>query len=165
MILTLESESAYLILTKYRSRSTAWYIFGQDPSTVKKTMTNAPLHAIWNTIKNVMASSAESEAREIFMGGKHCRPMRITAIKLGYPQPSNGTLFYSDKKTAKGILKSIVRQKLSKYFDMNFYCMQDEISQKKIWTNLDKQRPQQGRLLHQASYAVASQSDAIQIHV
>ena len=84
-------------------------------------MTNAPFHVMCNTIKNVRASAAESETGGIFMGVQLCVPMHITTIKSFRAQTSNGTPFYSNNKTAKGMLTSNVRQKLSKSFDMRFY--------------------------------------------
>ena len=86
-------------------------------------MTNAPFHVMCNTIKNAMASNAESEMGGIFMGGQIYVPIRIIAIELGHPQPSNLNMFYSYNKTAEGILTSTVRQKLSKNFYMHFYWM------------------------------------------
>ena len=86
-----------------------------------------------NTIKNAMASAAETETGGIFMGRQRCVQMRITAIKLGHYQPSNITSFYSDNKTAKGILTSTVRQKNPKAFDMHFYWMPYRIAQKQFY--------------------------------
>ena len=70
IFLTIDSDSAYLVLTKSCSLNTACYIFGQDPATVTNPMTNAPFHFMCNTIKNVMDSAAKSETGGIFMGGQ-----------------------------------------------------------------------------------------------
>ena len=89
-----------------------------------------------NTIKNAMASAAETETGGIFMGRQRCVLMCINDIKLGHYQPSNIASFYSDNKTANGILTSTVRQNPPKDFNMHFYWMQDRIGQilfKLIW--------------------------------
>ena len=130
MILTLESYSTYLVLPKSRIQSAGWCIFGQDPATVTNPINNAPFHAMCNTIKNFMASADKSETGVIFIGGQICIPMGITDIKICHAQPSNGTPFYCNNKTAKGILTSIVRQKLYKVFDIRFYWMRYQIAQK-----------------------------------
>jgi hypothetical protein len=92
-------------------------------------MSNAPVHVMCNTIKNVMSSAAESETGGIYMAGQQACPIRVAAIELGHPQPPTGTPVYTNNSTAKGILTASLRQKLSKAFDMRFYWMRDRIKQ------------------------------------
>ena len=135
MILNIESDAAYLVLPKARSRGAVHFFFGNDPK-VKEQMDNAPFHVLCQTIKGVMSSAAEAETGGIYMGGKVACPLRIAAIELGHPQPPDGSPFKTDNSTAHGILTSNMRQKLSKAFDMKFYWMKDRISQKQfdlIW--------------------------------
>ena len=80
IVLNLESDSAYLVLKKYRIWAAAWYIFSQEPDTVTTPLANAPFHVMCNTIKPVMASAAESETGGIFMGGQRYISTRITTI-------------------------------------------------------------------------------------
>ena len=129
MILSMETDAAYLVLPQARSRAAAWFIFGNDPNTHNKPMTNAPVHVMCNTIKNVMASAAETETGGIFMATQRACPIRTAVIELGHPQPKTGTPCYTDNKTAKGILTASMRQKLSKAFDMRFYWVRDRIKQ------------------------------------
>jgi len=129
MILTMETHAAYLVLPQARSRAAAWFIFGNDPNLHKTPMTNAPVHVMCNTIKNVMASAAESETGGIFMAAQRACPIRTAVIELGHLQPKTGTPCYTDNKTAKGILTASMRQKLSKAFDMRFYWIRDRIKQ------------------------------------
>ena len=129
MILTMETDAAYLVLPQARSRAAAWFILGNDPNTHKQPMTNAPVHVMCNTIKNVMASAAEAETGGIFMATQRACPLRTAIIELGHPQPKTGTPCYTDNATAKGILTASMRQKLSKAFDMRFYWIRDRIQQ------------------------------------
>ena len=129
MILTMETDAAYLVLPQARSRAAAWFIFGNDPNTHQHPMTNAPVHVMCNTIKNVMSSAAEAETGGIYMATQRACPIRTAIIELGHPQPETGTPCYTDNKTAKGILTASMRQKLSKAFDMRFYWIRDRIQQ------------------------------------
>ena len=127
MILQFEADSAYLVLPKVRSRAAAWYILGNDPTTTSKPMSNAPLHVLCNTLKNVVSSAAEAETGGIFLATQKACPMRIVLAELGRPQPPNGTPVFNDNSTATGILNASLRQKLSKAFDMRFYWVRDRI--------------------------------------
>ena len=130
MILQFESDAAYLVLPKARSRAAAWFILGQDPTTTSTPMQNAPLHVLCNTIKNVVSSAAEAETGGIFLAAQKACPMRVALAELGHPQPRHGTPVFNDNSTATGILNSSLRQKLSKAFDMRFYWVRDRIEQK-----------------------------------
>ena len=132
MILQFEADSAYLVLPKARSRAAAWYILDHDPTTTSKPMTNAPLHVLCNTLKNVVSSAAEAETGGIFLAAQKACPMRVALAELGHPQPPNGTPVFNDNSTATGILNSSMRQKLSKAFDMRFYWVRDRIAQKQF---------------------------------
>jgi len=136
MILQVEADSAYLVLPKARSRAAAWYILGNDPTNHPHPMTNAPIHIMCNTIKNVMASAAEAEAGGLYLAVQRACPMRVTLAELGHPQPAQGTPLFNDNATTTGILNATMRQKLSKSFDMRVYWVRDRILQKQyqlIW--------------------------------
>ena len=132
MILVIESDSAYLVLPKARSRAAAWYILSNDPTKNSSTIHNAPLHILCNTIKNVVSSAAEAETGGVYMATQRACPIRVALEEMGHPQPSNGTPVYNDNSTATGILNSEMKQKLSKAFDMRFYWVRDRIQQKQF---------------------------------
>ena len=136
MILQVEADAAYLVLPQARSRAAAWFILGSDPSAPPSHLTNAPIHIMCNTLKNVVASAAEAETGGLFLACQRACPMRTALAELGHPQPPNGTPLYNDNETATGILNSKMRQKLSKAFDMRYFWVQDRIKQKQfqlIW--------------------------------
>ena len=87
MILQLEADAAYLVLPKARSRMAAWFILGNDPTTHPKPMSNAPVLIMCNTLKNVMASTAEAETGGIFLAAQKACPIRTTLAELGHKQP------------------------------------------------------------------------------
>jgi len=58
--------------------------------------------------------------------------MRVLLAELGHPKPPDGTPVFTDNRTAKGILASLCRQRLSKAFDMRCYWIKDRIKQKQF---------------------------------
>ena len=136
MILQMESDAAYLVLPKARSRAAAYFMLGNDPATHPAPMSNAPVHIMCNNIKNVMSSAAEAETGGIFLATQKACPIRVALVELGHPQPKSGTPIFNDNSTATGILNTSMRQRMSKAFDMRFYWVRDRIDQnqfKLIW--------------------------------
>ena len=111
MILKVVSDSAFLVLPKYRSHASAIYHLRR----INNNKQNG------QTIKNVVASASEAEMGGIYLGARHCCPICIACIKLGHSQPVNVTPFENDNSIAHGILTSNMRSKISKAFDMR-YC-------------------------------------------
>jgi hypothetical protein len=125
MLLKITADAAYLVQPKARSRAAVHYHLGWKNS----ERVNGALDVLCQTIKNVVSSAAEAETGGIYIGGKHACPIRAALEELGHPQPSTGTPFETDNKTAQGILNSKMRQKLSKAFDMRYWWMKDRINQ------------------------------------
>ena len=130
MILVLETDAAYLVQPEARSRASGWFVLTNTPATTIKI--NAPIHVMCSTIKIVVASAAEAEIASIYLGCQRACPLRILLTELGHPQPPDGTPIFTDNRTAKGILTSLCRQKLSKAFDMRYYWIKDRIKQKQF---------------------------------
>ena len=65
----------------------------------------------------------------IYLRARHCYPILIACIKLGHPQPANGTPFETYNSTAHGILTFNMRSKISKAFDMRYWWIKDRIKQ------------------------------------
>ena len=85
MILQVETDSAYLVLPKARSRAAAWFILGNDPTSSPTPMPNAPIYIMCNTLKNVMSSAAEAETGGLFLVAQRACPIRVTLLGLGHP--------------------------------------------------------------------------------
>jgi hypothetical protein len=97
------------------------------------------------------------------MGAKHARPILAALEELGHKQPTTGSPFETDNKTAQGILNSKMRQKLSKSFDMRYWWMKDRINQGQFNLICPPRQTIVGRLLHQVPPAVAPSQNALQI--
>jgi hypothetical protein len=81
-------------------------------------------------IKNVVASTAESEVGACFQNEQTAAPLRGTLLKLGHKQPA--TPLRTDNSTAYGILNETIKQKRSKSMDMKYYWLQDRVRQKQF---------------------------------
>ena len=74
-------------------------------------------------------SAAGVETGGIYMGSKHACPMHTALNELGHPQPITGSPFKTDNSTAQGILTFKMRQKLSKYFGMHYWWLNERPNQ------------------------------------
>ena len=86
MILICEADSVYLVLPKYRSRSTVWFVLRNYPNKHDNFIQNAPIYMMCLTFKNTIASAAECKTGGIFMTVQHACPIRVTLIRLGHPK-------------------------------------------------------------------------------
>lgn len=130
MCLHVESDAAYLVLPKARSRLGGHFYLSDKITSKTTTPTptpNGPIHNECKTIRNVMSSAAEAEAIGIYHNSRTAVPIRTALEELGHPQPP--TIIKTDNSTAHGILNSKIRQKRSKAFDMNVYWIKDRIKQ------------------------------------
>ena len=66
MILFVESDAAYLVCPKARSRAGGFHYLSNKDG----TMMNSPIWILAKVIKNVMASAAESEVASLFMNAQ-----------------------------------------------------------------------------------------------
>ena len=131
MILTSQSDAAYLVARQARSRAGGFHYLGNKD----KTILNGSISVIATIIKNVMASAAEAEIGALFINARHALPIRVTLIELGHPQPA--TPLETDNSTANGIMNKTVKQNRSKEIDMRFYWLQDQVPQGQfVSTNL-----------------------------
>ena len=123
MILTIDSDAAYLVAKGARSRAGGFHYLGNKEG----TMINGSIAAIAKIIKNVMASAAEAEVAALYMNARLAVSIRIALIELGHPQPA--TKIKTDNTTADGIINGTIKQHRSKAIDMRFYWLKDRAAQ------------------------------------
>ena len=139
MCLHIDSDAAYLVLPKARSRGAGHFYLSNTPpiSAAKPDPTpNGPIHTECVTLRNVMTSAAEAETQTVYHNGKVAIPIRTTLLELGHPQPP--TPIKTDNSTACGILNASMRKKRSKAFDMKIHFMIDRIQQKEFQLYWDR---------------------------
>ena len=113
MCLHIDSNAAYLVQPKARSRSAGYYYLSENPPPphVRPTPTpNGPILTKFQTIRTFMASSAEAETGAIFLNGHQAILVRTALIKMGHPQPP--TPIKTDSATSYSILTGNMPEKL-----------------------------------------------------
>jgi hypothetical protein len=123
MILTIDSDAAYGVAPKSRSRAGGYHYMGNKDG----KLFNGAIFILAKVIKHVMASAAEAEVGGLFLNAQQAVPERTTLAELGHPQPP--TPMRTDNTTACGIMNKTVKQKQSKAMDMRFYWLQDRTQQ------------------------------------
>lgn len=123
MILRIDSDAAYLVCPKARSRAGGYHYLGSKDG----TLFNGPILVLAKIIKNVMASAAEAEVAGIYMNAQLAVGYRNCLIEMGHPQPP--TPIRTDNTTARGIITGTIKQKRSKAIDMRFYWLNDRYEQ------------------------------------
>ena len=130
MCLHIDSNAAYLVKPKARSRAAGHYYLSNNPPLphIRSTPTpNGPVLTKCQTIRTVMASAAEAKTGAILLNDQQAVPIGTSLIKMGYPQPP--TPFKTDSATYYVILTGNMRRKRSKAFDMRFHWMCCRIKQ------------------------------------
>ena len=126
MILSCESDAAYLVAPKSRSRAGGYHYLGNKAG----TQFNGPIYVLAKIIKAVMGSAAEAEVGGLYMNALELSPMRTTLEELDHPQPP--TPLKTDNSTADGIMNKTIKQRQSKAMDKRFYWLQDRVEQGKF---------------------------------
>ena len=129
MLYKIDSDAAYLVCPKARSRAGGYHYLGSADG----NLFNGPIHVLAKIIKNVMSSAAEAEVAGLFMNAQHAVPLRLTLEDMGHPQPP--TPLRTDNLTAQGILSGIYKRKRSKWNDMNFHWIRCRVKQKQFKVN------------------------------
>jgi hypothetical protein len=91
---------------------------------------NGSIRNVASVIKNVVASTAESEVGACFHNAQSGAPLRVTLTELGHTQPP--TPLRTDNSTAFGILNETVKQKRLKAMDMRYHWLTDRFRQKQF---------------------------------
>ena len=126
MILTIDSDAAYLVLPGARSRIAGFFQMNSLDKTTP--FRNGALLVECKSLRHVVASSAEAEVAGIFHNAQTAIPIRYMLAQLGHPQPA--TPLKTDNATALNFVKNNITQKRSKSWDMRFYWLRDKKQQK-----------------------------------
>jgi hypothetical protein len=134
MELNIETDAAYLVMPKARSRIAGYYFLGNKPSSRPHPHLNGAILVECKTLKHVVASAAEAECGGVFHNAQMALPIRVILIALGHPQPP--TPIKTDNSTARGFVYNNINQKKSKSWDMRYYWLRDRKAQRQfdlIW--------------------------------
>ena len=119
MILFINSNAAYLVKPKAKSRAGGFFYFGNKDS----KLINRSILILAKLIKFVMVSATKSEIAASFMNAKLVVPIQQALVKMGHPQPA--TRIKTDNSTVGGFVNNMIKQNHSKAIDMKFYWLKD----------------------------------------
>ena len=123
MILTINSNAAYLVAPKARSRAGGYHYLGKKSG----QLFNGPVYTLSTIIKAVMCAASKAECSGLYMNTQEAAPLQITLEELNWPQPPSP--IQTDNNTASGMMNNTVEQKKSKTMNMRFYWPQDRAQQ------------------------------------
>ena len=85
MCLHVDSDTAYLVLPKARSRLAGHYFLSNLPTNSDLVRPNGPILTKCKTIRTVVASAAEAETHGIFHNAQIALPIRYLLRQMGHP--------------------------------------------------------------------------------
>ena len=111
MILFINSDDAYLLVTKAKSRASGVFFLSYPKPDALTFSEYTPIHngfifIMCKILRNIMALKAESEYGALLLNGQASVLIRTTLLEMHHPQPP--TPIQVDNSTAVGIaIKSI----------------------------------------------------------
>ena len=130
MVLHVDSDAAYLVAPKARSRVAGYFHLSDHPNITKHPKLNGAILVECKTLKHVVSSSAESEVAGIYHNAGMAIPIRHILKALNHPQPP--TPLKTDNSTATGFVYDNIHQKRSKAWDMRYYWLRDRMTQQQF---------------------------------
>ena len=124
MILEIDSDAAFHVRPKARSRAGGYYYLGSSDN---KNLFNAPILVLRKVIKNVMGSAAKAEMTAIYLNAQEAISIRQALEEMGHPHPQ--TRIRTDNATAKGFINNTNKIKICKTFGRQFWWLKDRESQ------------------------------------
>ena len=128
MCLTVDSDAAYLVLPKARSRIAGHFRLLDLPSKVNRSLYNGSVLVECRMLRHVVSSAAEAETNGVFQNAKLAVPLRHLLNKMGHPQSQ--TVINTDNSTSSGFVHDNIQLKQSKSWDMNLHWLRDKETQK-----------------------------------
>ena len=113
MNLEIDSDAAYLVLPKARSRIAGYFRLLNNPTTTNRSLYNGAILVECKTLRHVVSSAAEAETNGVFQNAKQALPIRNLLEQMGHPQ--SPTPIYTDNSTTTALInKSIQMKKIKK---------------------------------------------------
>jgi hypothetical protein len=125
MILHIHSDASCLSVYNARSRLGGLLFLGSR--SLEQDTFNGSILNVEAVFKNVVASTAESEAGACFHNAQSGAPFRVTLTELGHTQTP--TPLRTDSSTVFGIVNKTIKQKRSKEMDMRYHWLTDRVRQ------------------------------------
>ena len=136
MVLHVDSDAAYLIAPKARSRVAGYFRMGNQQNNKTKSTLNGAIHVECKTLRHVVSSAAEAEKVGVYHNAQMALPIWVVLQALNHPQPSTSTK--TDNSTAAGFIHDNIHQKRYKSWDMRCYWLRERQTQQQFRFFLDK---------------------------
>ena len=136
MILHIDSDAAYLVLPRARSRLAGHFYLSSDLKFTRIIPPNGPILTECKTIRHVVSSAAEAETAGLFHNAQQARPIRHILHHLGHPQPP--TPLKTDNATANAFIHQTMQHKKSKSWDMRYWWLKEKSAQSEFDIFWDK---------------------------
>ena len=130
MVLNVDSDAAYLVAPKARSRIAGYFFLSSEPTTTQPAQLNGAILVECKTLRHVVASAAEAETAGVFHNAHTAIPLRTILTALHHPQPP--TPLKTDNTTTTGFIHNNIHQKRSKSWDMRYFWLRDRATQKQF---------------------------------
>ena len=102
MKLEIDSDAAYLVLPKARSRMAGYFRLLDDKKNTQRSLYNGAILIECRTLRHVVSSAAEAETNSVFQNAKTAIPIRNLLIGMGHPQ--DATIIKTDNSTTQGFV-------------------------------------------------------------
>ena len=130
MVLHIDSDAAYLVAPKARSRVAGYFHLSDHPNITKHPKLNGAILVECKTLRHVVSSSSEAEVAGVYHNAGMAIPIRFFLQCLNHPQPH--TPLKTDNSTATGFVYNNIHQKRSKAWDMRYYWLRDRMTQQQF---------------------------------
>ena len=108
MLLTAESDAAYLVLPKARSQAAGIFYLHNHPTSKPHPTLNGAILVECTTLRHVVSSAAEAEVGALYHNARVIIPLQQLLINIGHPQPP--TPITTDNSTAHNFVYDNIQQ-------------------------------------------------------
>ena len=123
MQLSIDSDAAYLVAPKSRSRVAGFYYFKHTPQGTIQLPSSHPVLVECHCLRHVVSSAAEAETAGLFYNAQNAISIRRVLHAMGHPQLP--TAIKTDNSTAHGFVQNNIPLRKSKTWDMRYYWLKD----------------------------------------
>ena len=124
MRLHIDSDAAYLIAPKAKSRISGYYYCSKNTKPNEKVPLNGPILVECKLLQHVVTSAAEAETAALFYNCQNAIHLRQMLNALGHPQTT--THVKTDNATAASFVNSTFKQKRSKAWDVRYHWLTEQ---------------------------------------
>ena len=130
MQLHVDSDAAYLVAPKAKSRIAGFYYFKNNPQGQPLDVPNHPVLIECRCLRHVVTSAAEAETAGVFHNAQTTLLLRRILTALRHPQ--SPTPLKTDNATAANFIHNNIHLRKSKTWDMRYYWLRDQQTKKII---------------------------------